>query len=129
MKIWWADFPSRQNFEVSDDLVFQVRLFLCLIAIFRLVNKPSKYRLRTFLEWREYIIQVFLFRFRWVSCFLGSGTKVIFMTESDVFGIYESMILFCSIGTRIKLMKDLINGHSHVGGKKTPISSIRSSLN
>ena len=56
-------------------------------------------------------------------------TKVIFMTESDVFGIYESMILFCSIGTRIKLLKDLINSHSHVGGKKTPISSIRSSLN
>lgn len=61
--------------------------------------------------------------------FSWTGTKVIFMTESDVFGIYESMILFCSIGTRIKLMKDLINSHSHLGGKKTPISSIRSSLN
>lgn len=61
--------------------------------------------------------------------FSWTGTKVIFMTENDVFGIYESMILFCSIGTRIKLMKDLINSHSHLGGKKTPISSIRSSLN
>lgn len=55
--------------------------------------------------------------------------KVIFMIESDVFGIYELMILFCSIGIRIKFMKDLINSYLYVGGKKMFIFSIRLLLN